>query len=58
MTENPSASRSIESSELRTEGVVRRPYQRPVVTCFGRVEDLTRAGGTSNCELGCKKPKS
>jgi hypothetical protein len=35
----------------------RRPYAKPEVTCFGRVEDLTRATGTSNREFS-KAPRT
>jgi hypothetical protein len=47
-TPTDAAGSSSDVAPLRSS---RRPYERPVLTRYGRVEDLTRSGGTTGLEL-------
>ena len=44
-----------DASEHATPTRTKIPYERPELRAFGRVEELTRASGTTGSEFGGKK---
>lgn len=55
MTRDPSSLASPDGATPTK--VARRPYQKPELISYGRVEDMTRAGKKSGKEAS-KKPRS
>ena len=45
----------IDASEHTAPTPAKLPYERPRLRAFGRVEELTRASGTTSTEFGGKK---
>ncbi|MBK6517849.1 MAG: hypothetical protein IPM79_08425 [Polyangiaceae bacterium] len=59
MTRDPSSLAQLHdaTSVISPSAVARRPYQKPELISYGRVEDMTRAGKKSGKEAS-KKPRS